>query len=80
MPSASPRFGVVRMTLDWMQASAGGAADGQVVLTVDAGRSIRATDLANRGRIVKTVVLGLPAGSAGAGGGTLLFDNYSSTP
>ena len=75
-----PRFGVVRVTVDWMQASAAGAADGQAVLTVGAGRSLRAADLANRGRVIKTVVLGLPAGSAGAAGGALLFDNYSSTP
>jgi hypothetical protein len=75
-----PRRGVVRVTLDWMHASASGVADGQAALTIGAGRSIRATDLDNRGRIVKTVVLGLPGGSQGAGGGSLLFDNYSSTP
>ena len=72
-----PRFGVVRVTLDWMQARGPGAADGQAVLTIGTGRSLRATALENRGRIVKTVALGLPSGSDGAGRGSLLFDNYS---
>ncbi|MFQ5348846.1 MAG: PQQ-dependent sugar dehydrogenase [Thermoanaerobaculia bacterium] len=75
-----PKLGVVRVTLDWMRASAPGVADGQAALTIGARRSLRATDLDNRGRIVKTVVLGLPSGSEGAVGGRLLFDNYSSTP
>ena len=75
-----PKLGVVRVTLDWMHASAPGVADGQAALTIGDRRSVRATDLDNRGRIVKTVVLGLPAGSDGAAGGSLLFDNYSSTP
>lgn len=75
-----PRVGVVRVSLDWMQASGPGLADGQVVLTIGANRSIRATDLDNHGRSVRSVVLGLPSGSLGATVGSLLFDNYSSTP
>jgi hypothetical protein len=75
-----PKRGAARVTVDWMHASAPGALDGQAALTIGERRSIRATDLDNRGRLVKTVVLGLPSGSAGAGGGSLLFDNYSSTP
>ena len=74
-----PRMGTVRVTLDWMQAHAAGAADGQVALTIGS-RSIRATDLGNLGRNVEAVVLGLPSGSAGAAGGSIKFDNYTSTP
>ena len=68
------------MTLDWMRASAAGAGDGQVSLTVGGKRALRATDLGNASHVVKTVVLGLPSGSDGAGFGSLLFDNYTSTP
>ena len=75
-----PRRGVVRVALDWMVASAPGAADGQVALTIGDRRSLRAIDLDNRRHSVRTVVLGLPSGSAGAGIGSLLFDNYTSTP
>ena len=75
-----PKLGVVRVTLDWMHASAPGVADGQAALTIGDKQSLRAADLDNRGRLVKTVVLGLPSGSDGAAGGSLLFDNYSSTP
>jgi hypothetical protein len=75
-----PKRGVVRVTVDWMRASAPGVADGQAALTIGSRRSIRATDLQNRNRIIRRVVLGLPNGSAGAGVGSLLIDNYSSTP
>jgi hypothetical protein len=75
-----PKRSVVHVTLDWMSASAPGVADGQVALTIDGRRSVRATDLDNRGRIVKAVALGLPGGSDGATSGSLLFDNYTSTP
>ncbi len=75
-----PRRGVVRVSLDWLRASAPGVADGEATLTVGAGRSLRATGLDNREHLVKAVVLGLPAGSVGAAGGRVLFDDYSSTP
>ena len=75
-----PGRGVVRVTLDWMRASAPGVADGQAILTIGTRRSIRATDLENRSRLIRQVVLGLPGGSEGAGVGSLLFDNYASTP
>ena len=75
-----PKRGVVRVTVDWMRASRTGVADGQAALTIGASRSIRAADLENRNRIVRKVMLGLPDGSVGRGGGSLLFDNYSSTP
>ena len=61
-------------------ASAAGVADGQAALTIGDRRSIRALGLANRNRILRRVMLGLPGGSAGAAVGTLLFDNYASTP
>jgi hypothetical protein len=75
-----PNRGVVRLTLDWMQASAPGVADGQAVLIVDDHRPIAATRLDNWGRLVNSVVIGQPGGSEGAAAGSLLFDNYSSTP
>ena len=43
-------------------------------------RPLQVGNLDNRGHLVKTVVLGLPGGSDGASVGSILFDNYTSTP
>ncbi len=75
-----PASATVRLALEWSRASSREAADGELKLWRN-GRLIgSATDLANHGRAVSAVVLGLPEGSGGAGGGSLLFDNYLSMP
>ena len=56
------------------------AEPGQVLVSKNGKLRIQATDLANPGRAINEVRLGLVAGSVGARGGSLLIDNYTSSP
>ncbi len=69
-----------RLALEWLQESAPGRGDGEVVLRKNGKIAVRASDLASGGRTVGSVKLGLPGGSAGATGGSFLVGDYASTP
>ncbi|MCP4204536.1 MAG: PQQ-dependent sugar dehydrogenase [bacterium] len=73
-----PRSRTVRIDIDWMAASAAGANDGQIEVFKNGKRRIFTADLDTDRQKVSSVTLGFPAGSSGAG--TILIDNYVSTP
>ncbi len=70
----------VRIEIDWLRASAKDSADGEARVFKNGELRIAATDLRNGGRNVRSVTLGLPAGSNGADSGSFLIDSYTSTP
>ncbi len=70
----------VKIELDWLRASGADAADGEIMVFKNGRLKIGATDLANNSRRMRSVTVGLPSGSAPAASGSLLIDNYTSTP
>ncbi len=70
----------VALELDWLQASRPEVADGTVRLLRNGRVRLVAGDLRNGELTVDSVALGLPAGSAGAVGGSFLIDEYTSSP
>ncbi len=72
-----PRARTIRVEVDWMAASGPGVTDGQVMLSKNGKVRVAAT-LDNDRRKIGSTTLGFPAGSNGAG--TILIDNYVSSP
>ena len=65
-----------RFGLEWTRASAPGAADGTVRLLRKRKVRVRASDLANGGRVVEELVIGLPDGAEIPGLGAFLLDEF----
>ena len=75
-----PRRRSTRYGLEWSAATAPGAADGSVRLLRKRKIRVRANDLANGGRVVEELVVGLPAGVDVPGSGSFLLDEFVITP
>ncbi len=67
----------VRLTLEWVASSGPAAADGEARLRKRGRLVAEATDLASGALRVRKVRAGLPAGSLGAVGGSLLLDEFT---
>lgn len=67
-----------RIEIDWLASTSAAADDGQVALRRDGELKLFVTGLDTHGKKVRSVTLGVPARTRGVG--TLLFDNFRSTP
>ncbi len=72
-----PRRRAVRLTLEWKAASDPDAADGFARLSKRGRPVVEAAGLANGRARVRSVRAGLPQGSAGAAGGSILLDEFT---
>ncbi len=73
-----PARRTIRIELDWLAASGPGADDGEVTLSKNGKVRIAAADLDTDRKKISAVTVG-PSGSTG-GSGSILIDNYVSTP
>lgn len=73
-----PRSRTVRIELDWMAATGPDVLDGQVSLSKNGRLRVFAANLDTHGKNVDSVTVGLR--SAISGSGSILIDNYVSTP
>ncbi len=75
-----PAKRTVRLEVRWMQASGPDAADGEAFLLRNDRVKAFVVDLDNDRLAVDSVMLGLPSGAPRSASGTVLIDNYVSTP
>ena len=75
-----PKRRPVRLQIQWMRATGPDRGDGEVFLLIDGQVKAFLTDLDNDQLRVDSVLLGLPSGVPTTASGSVLVDNYLSTP
>ena len=75
-----PARQTVRIEIQWMQASAADRSDGEAYLLRNDRVKAFVTDLDNDQLRIDSVLLGLPSGAPRSASGSILIDNYVSTP